>query len=128
MQLSDLVTILFVLEILFAFSIGISCILFSCSLLKALNDETAEKFNERKDGMLPPSKSTEKLAIINSNNHKNSKKNHNTQKLNEMNDIIENGYDIINEYDVDEIEVDTEYEHDNETFISAIHSFLNYLK
>jgi len=121
MQLSDLITLLFILEIAFAFSIGVTCILFSCSLLKAINDDTAESYNQRPDGMLPPSKSVEKLAI----NDKNRKQ----QKLNDINNIIENGYDIINEYDVDVEEVDTEFELDNDkTLASAIHSFLNYLK
>lgn len=112
-----LVTLLVILELVFAFSIGLICILFSCSLLKALRDTETDVSS----GILPPSRSSEKIESMLENDKKKEQQQRQQQK---MNDIIENGYDIINDYDVDVEEVDI----DDGNFIAAVHSFLSYLK
>ena len=123
-MVSSFVTLLVILELVFAFSIGLICILFSISLLRALRCPDIDVSN----GVLPPSRSSEKIESIlenyKSNHHQ--QQHQKQQQQQKMNDIIENGYDIIHDYDIDVEEVDVDI--DNRNFVGAIHSFLSYLK
>lgn len=57
------ILVIVVLELLFAFSIGVICILFSFNLLRALKDSPSEVLHSMSAGELPPSRRSQSAFV-----------------------------------------------------------------